>query len=626
MVLLGARGTKTDPRAVPHAQVALVLGARPHTATAGRRGCSRTASAPRPRSTATGRVDRILASGDHGRPGYDEPNAMRRELVRLGVPDADVFTDHAGFATLDSVVRAKKVFDVRSAIVVTQGFHLSRALWLARRAGLTAYGLEAGAGHGYGRNGTKAKVREVLARTKAVGDVVTGAEPKFLGPRGRHRRQRAPPAAAEPLGDRRRRASFDILRDVARALPARCRRRGRDPRRLRTATETAPSTAATPAATTTPRDGRPRRRRPRRAAAAARGVRLVKVGAFDQPLYVTAPPRRPAADLRRRAGRADHGRARRHASSPTPFLDIRCQVTAGGEQGLLGLAFAPDYAQSGLFYVYYTGKDSKRAPGRVPAPDRRRADPGSARTVCVHDDPEPNHNGGQLVFGPDGYLYVGTGDGGGGNDQHGARGNAQNLGSPLGKILRIDPAPTAASRTRSRRQQPVRQPRRRARRDLRLRPAQPVALLLRPRQRRPRHRRRRPGRGRGDRLRPQGHRARRQLRLAPVGGPAAQLRRAGAGRGVPRDHPDPRRRLVLDHRRLRRARPRPSRACTAATSTATTARASCAARASAGGRAAGDRALAGCRRSSGLARSARTRAGRVYVVSQTAPVYRFAAR
>jgi SanA protein len=181
IVLLGAKGTTADPAAEPHAQVALVLGA-------GLNPDGRPSAMLEDRLRAAvalyrdGRVDRILASGDHGRPGYDEPNAMRHELVRLGVPDADVFTDHAGFATLDSVVRAKKVFDVKSAIVVTQGFHLPRALWLARRAGLTAYGLEAGAGRGYGRNGTKAQVREVIARTKAVGDILTGAKPKFLGP------------------------------------------------------------------------------------------------------------------------------------------------------------------------------------------------------------------------------------------------------------------------------------------------------------------------------------------------------------------------------------------------------------------------------------------------------------
>jgi SanA protein len=114
---------------------------------------------------------------------------QRRELVRLGVPDSDVFTDHAGFDTLDSVVRARKVFNVSSGIVVTQGFHLPRALWLARHAGLTVHGLEAGAGngygygYGYGSKGTKASVREVIARTKASGDVLTGAQPKFLGPR-----------------------------------------------------------------------------------------------------------------------------------------------------------------------------------------------------------------------------------------------------------------------------------------------------------------------------------------------------------------------------------------------------------------------------------------------------------
>jgi SanA protein len=182
IVLLGGGGVRTDPRAVPHAQAALVLGAlvqpdgRPSPMLEDRL----VAAAALYRD---GKVDRVLASGDHGRPDYDEVNAMRRELVRLGVPDRAIFTDHAGFATLDSVVRARKVFGVHSAIVVTQGFHLPRALWLARRAGLTAYGLEAGSGKAYGSKGTLARVREMLARTKAVADVVTGAQPKFLGPR-----------------------------------------------------------------------------------------------------------------------------------------------------------------------------------------------------------------------------------------------------------------------------------------------------------------------------------------------------------------------------------------------------------------------------------------------------------
>jgi glucose/arabinose dehydrogenase len=173
-------------------------------------------------------------------------------------------------------------------------------------------------------------------------------------------------------------------------------------------------------------------------AAARRGVRLVKVGDFDQPLYVTAPP----GDRRRLFVVEQDGRivvVRGGKQLPVPFLDIRSQVTSSGEQGLLGLAFAPDYATSGLFYVYFTGRDTKE---HLVAFHRRTADvadAGSERTLFIHDDPEPNHNGGMLAFGPDGLLYVGTGDGGGGNDQHGARGNAQDPGSPLGKILRIDP-------------------------------------------------------------------------------------------------------------------------------------------------------------------------------------------
>jgi SanA protein len=181
IILIGGRGATADPTDEPHAQVALVLGAfvMPDGRPSGMLEDRLTAAAALYRD---GRVDRILVSGDHGRPDYDEVNAMRRELDRLGVPDQDVFTDHAGFATLDSVVRAKKVFDVKSAIIVTQGFHLPRALWLAHRAGLKAWGLEAGRGHDYGSKGLQADLREVVARTKAVADVVTGAQPKFLGP------------------------------------------------------------------------------------------------------------------------------------------------------------------------------------------------------------------------------------------------------------------------------------------------------------------------------------------------------------------------------------------------------------------------------------------------------------
>ena len=124
---------------------------------------------------------------------------------------------------------------------------------------------------------------------------------------------------------------------------------------------------------------------------------------------------------------------------PAPFLDITGLVQDGGEQGLLSMAFAPDYADSGRFYVYYTDNagDQRVVEYRRRGPDR--ADPGSARLVMRMADSESNHNGGLLLFGPDDLLYIGTGDGGGGGDRHGSRGNAQNLGSLLGKLLRIDP-------------------------------------------------------------------------------------------------------------------------------------------------------------------------------------------
>jgi glucose/arabinose dehydrogenase len=174
------------------------------------------------------------------------------------------------------------------------------------------------------------------------------------------------------------------------------------------------------------------------AEAKATGVRLQKVGSFDAPLYVTAPP----GDQRRIFVVQQGGQikvVRGGKVLATPFVDITKLVKSGGEQGLLSLAFAPDYAQSGLFYVYYTDTDGNERVVEYHRSTDDVADPGSARQVLFTRDSESNHNGGLLLFGPDKLLYIGTGDGGGGGDMHGAHGNAQNLGVLLGKILRIDP-------------------------------------------------------------------------------------------------------------------------------------------------------------------------------------------
>jgi len=123
---------------------------------------------------------------------------------------------------------------------------------------------------------------------------------------------------------------------------------------------------------------------------------------------------------------------------PLPFLDIRSLVSDGGERGLLSAAFHPRYAQNGFFYVNYTDVvgDTVVARYSVYPFDPNRADPFSALILLHIRQPFSNHNGGQLQFGPDGYLYIGMGDGGGLTGDPGNR--AQNLGDLLGKMLRID--------------------------------------------------------------------------------------------------------------------------------------------------------------------------------------------
>ena len=246
------------------------------------------------------------------------------------------------------------------------------------------------------------------------------------------------------------------------------------------------------------------------------------------------------------------------------FLDITSKVdSTDNERGLLSMAFALDYSTSGLFYVYYTAKARL---GQVTIEEHRvdpanpdRADPSYARPlVTIPHDQQANHNGGQLQFGPDGLLYAGTGDGGSGGDPSG---NAQtttpapptvvsgsvNHDYRLGKLLRIDPA-------------------HRRRLDLRLRPAQPVALLLRPQHRRPR--------SSATSARTATRRSTSPRRRATAPAPnygwntyegAAHLsgRRAGRRRARhrPAGHRVPAQPGVLDHRRLRGARRRPCPSC-----------------------------------------------------------------
>lgn len=168
---------------------------------------------------------------------------------------------------------------------------------------------------------------------------------------------------------------------------------------------------------------------------ATAGVRLVRVrGGLGDALYVThAPGQANRLYIVQQSGRIliqDRGRM-----LGTPFLDISSSISSGGERGLLGLAFHPGYASNGRFYVNYTEPSGDTRVVEYRRAGANRADPASARTLLSIDQPYSNHNGGHLAFGPDGNLYVATGDGGSGGDPEN---RGQDTGSLLGKLLRID--------------------------------------------------------------------------------------------------------------------------------------------------------------------------------------------
>jgi glucose/arabinose dehydrogenase len=169
--------------------------------------------------------------------------------------------------------------------------------------------------------------------------------------------------------------------------------------------------------------------------AATAGVRLARVrGGLGDALFITGAPGQPGRLFVVQQG----GRIRILENGTLlgrPFLDVSRLIAAGGEQGLLGLAFHPDYARNGRFYVDYTNRAGDTRVVEYRRASATRADPSSARVLLRVDQPFANHNGGALAFGPDRMLYVALGDGGSGDDPHN---NAQNANSLLGKLLRID--------------------------------------------------------------------------------------------------------------------------------------------------------------------------------------------
>jgi len=170
------------------------------------------------------------------------------------------------------------------------------------------------------------------------------------------------------------------------------------------------------------------------AAQAPSNMRLEVVGArFRNPVYVTSPPGDSRLFVVEQAGRI------RIVTTPpralAPFLDISSRVRSGGEQGLLSMAFHPRYRDNGYFFVNFTDRsgDTHIERFRVSS-DPNIADAGSTKLILKIDQPYSNHNGGLVMFGSDGMLYIGMGDGGSGGDPHG---NGQNPRTLLGKMLRI---------------------------------------------------------------------------------------------------------------------------------------------------------------------------------------------
>ena len=161
-------------------------------------------------------------------------------------------------------------------------------------------------------------------------------------------------------------------------------------------------------------------------------IKLTRVASFDYPVAMAARPADDSLWIARKGGAVC-----RLTGDSCTNSQVVARVSTGNEQGLLGITFNPSGSR---FYISYTNPEGDSRVDEFPVRDDGTADLEQRRNIFSADQPEANHNGGHIVFGPDGRLYLGLGDGGGGGDRHGTIGNGQDPSTDLGKILRIDPA------------------------------------------------------------------------------------------------------------------------------------------------------------------------------------------
>jgi len=172
--------TSSEVKEVPYHRVGIVLGTNPISRFTGRRNPFydyRIEAATR--LYKAGKIERILVSGDNGKKTYSEPDMMKEELVKAGIPEAHIYCDYAGFSTMDSMIRAKKVFGLSDFTVISQNFHNERAIAIAQWNDLDVYGYNA-KDIKRGR-GTKVQIREFFARGLMVVENIIGRQPRYLG-------------------------------------------------------------------------------------------------------------------------------------------------------------------------------------------------------------------------------------------------------------------------------------------------------------------------------------------------------------------------------------------------------------------------------------------------------------